>query len=422
MRKYYWCRPLQASKNRFIKRKGGSTIKNTVSIIIPSYNAVERLFLTLQALDRQNMNSKCLEVIVVNDGSQDKTQEMLNDIKVSYNLKVLNLKKNSGRSSARNRGILASTGDLLIFNDCDMLPTQNFVVNHVKSHLHTRMVVIGPIWYHIFTFYYPDFNIELKRKISAVFSSGDPNVNDYCENPYLLKPGVKPLVPFQDILAHNFLQYAYYCSWADCYKKNLKKYGNRFIGFNFPWVYLFSGNMSVYKENLIKSGLFDENFRGWGGEDSEMGYRLYKTGLEFFFNNEALSLHQEHPYDDKKRNASSQRNSRYTLNKHLFLDVFALRYISYQGYDFINQAVTEFRRLKGLGSLAHTEDTLRRLMEALMYHKEGLSQEPPPPWKARDLENLQLLTKKIASVSRQDSALVSMLEEMKSDISQVAFS
>jgi hypothetical protein len=48
-----------------------------------------------------------------------------------------------------------------------------------------------------------------------------------------------------------------------------------------PWVYLFPGNCSVKAADFWAIGGFDERFTGWGAEDMEFGYRLWKHGLRF---------------------------------------------------------------------------------------------------------------------------------------------
>lgn len=47
---------------------------------------------------------------------------------------------------------------------------------------------------------------------------------------------------------------------------------------------MFTYNMSVRKQHLLDAGGFDEEFLGWGLEDSELGYRLKKCGLLFAYN------------------------------------------------------------------------------------------------------------------------------------------
>ena len=60
------------------------------------------------------------------------------------------------------------------------------------------------------------------------------------------------------------------------------------------WSYFLTGNLSIRKETIIKAGLFDENFKEYGWEDIELGYRLNKIGVRLFFLPSALN-HHHHP-------------------------------------------------------------------------------------------------------------------------------
>ncbi|MFA6098458.1 MAG: glycosyltransferase family A protein [Patescibacteria group bacterium] len=86
-----------------------------VSIIIPCYQSEKTLMATL--LDIFNQTYKNLEVIAVDDGSTDKTQEILSNFKD----KLLIIKqKNSGAAVARNRGFDISKGEFILFCDSDV--------------------------------------------------------------------------------------------------------------------------------------------------------------------------------------------------------------------------------------------------------------------------------------------------------------
>ena len=57
------------------------------SIIIPSYNSKERLYYNLLSLNNQDCDFEIFEVIVVDNGSNDDTLQMLKKFKAKYNLK-----------------------------------------------------------------------------------------------------------------------------------------------------------------------------------------------------------------------------------------------------------------------------------------------------------------------------------------------
>lgn len=84
-----------------------------VSVIIPTYN---RDFILERAIRSVfNQTYKPIELIVVDDGSKDKTPFLVK----KYPLKYVRLPKNYGVSFARNRGILHSQGELVAFLDSD---------------------------------------------------------------------------------------------------------------------------------------------------------------------------------------------------------------------------------------------------------------------------------------------------------------
>lgn len=88
-----------------------------VSVIIPAYNAEKTIIRTLNSVVSQTR--EVYEVIVINDGSTDRTKDIVNEFVQKYpNIKLLN-KVNEGVSIARNCGIKESSGDFIAFLDSD---------------------------------------------------------------------------------------------------------------------------------------------------------------------------------------------------------------------------------------------------------------------------------------------------------------
>ena len=89
-----------------------------VSIIVPVYNVEKYLSKCLDSLVGQTF--KNYEIIVVNDGSTDNSQEIINKYKLKYpNLIKTFIKENGGLSDARNFGIEKATGEYIMFIDSD---------------------------------------------------------------------------------------------------------------------------------------------------------------------------------------------------------------------------------------------------------------------------------------------------------------
>lgn len=91
-----------------------------ISVIIPMYNSAETIIKALDSVKAQTF--KCYyDVIVVNDGSMDKSQELVENYKFDddrLNLTLIN-QKNGGVSKARNAGLKNAKGDLIAFLDSD---------------------------------------------------------------------------------------------------------------------------------------------------------------------------------------------------------------------------------------------------------------------------------------------------------------
>jgi glycosyltransferase involved in cell wall biosynthesis len=86
-----------------------------VSVIIPAYNAYDFIVETINSVVSQTYSP--IEIIVVDDGSQDNTSELVQST-FGDGVKLLT-QVNSGPSAARNRGILESTGEYIAFLDAD---------------------------------------------------------------------------------------------------------------------------------------------------------------------------------------------------------------------------------------------------------------------------------------------------------------
>lgn len=88
-----------------------------VSVIIPAYNAERFIARSIASVQRQTFSN--VEIIVVNDGSNDKTRELVESLcEEDTKIKLVNT-ENRGVSCARNTGIEQATGDWIMFLDAD---------------------------------------------------------------------------------------------------------------------------------------------------------------------------------------------------------------------------------------------------------------------------------------------------------------
>jgi glycosyltransferase involved in cell wall biosynthesis len=100
-----------------------------ISVIIPVYNAEETIKDTIESVLSQTYSQ--FEIIVINDGSQDKTLEIVSRI-LDPRLKVLSY-PNAGVSVSRNRGISQAAGDYVSFLDADDLWTPDKLETQLKA-------------------------------------------------------------------------------------------------------------------------------------------------------------------------------------------------------------------------------------------------------------------------------------------------
>lgn len=88
-----------------------------ISIIIPIYNAEHTIEKCVTSISNQTYSN--LEIILVNDGSQDRSLEIICKLSQNDDRIIVIDKMNSGVSDTRNTGILAATGDFIAFVDSD---------------------------------------------------------------------------------------------------------------------------------------------------------------------------------------------------------------------------------------------------------------------------------------------------------------
>jgi glycosyltransferase involved in cell wall biosynthesis len=195
----------------------------------------------LQALSNQSFASERFEVIVVDDGSTDRTQEVLKELSSSLPITIKTiLQENSGPGKARNRGANEASGEILLYIDDDIEPVPELLKVHAEHHeQHESMVVIGPMS--------PD-------------------------------PALSRTEPMWIAWEHAMLQKIY---------TNVKNGVWPQIGANL----FYSGNASLRRDQLLAIGGFDTTFKRQ--EDVEMAERLHRTfHVKFIFDPAADGVHR----------------------------------------------------------------------------------------------------------------------------------
>lgn len=167
----------------------------TVSVIVPVYNAEDFLERCLNSIVDQTL--KDYEIILVNDGSTDKSGEICEKYKNKYsNISVLHKENGGGASEARNVGISHAKGEFICFVDNDdMLPD-----NYTLERMHEKATSI-------------DADLIIGRKELYNFILSD---KDYCQNFW------GGAIVGKDFLVYMLKNNIYQGTvWSNLYKKTL---------------------------------------------------------------------------------------------------------------------------------------------------------------------------------------------------------
>lgn len=120
----------------------------TLSIVVPAYNEEKKINSTFSRLERFfSQKDYIVEYVFVEDGSSDATLEILKNMEKAKPgiVKILVNEKNMGKGYSIKRGMLASSGDYVLFMDVDMAtPLQTFT--EFEKYLGDYDIVMGSRW------------------------------------------------------------------------------------------------------------------------------------------------------------------------------------------------------------------------------------------------------------------------------------
>jgi glycosyltransferase involved in cell wall biosynthesis len=242
------------------------------SIIIPTYDKFTRLRFILETLKYQVNES--IEVIVVFDGCRPEIIAEFDCLHLPYHPKKIVSKHNVGRAAARNLGLRAARGEIVIFLDDDRIPAPDFIVKHLAGH-EKRCVLIGE-----------------RKQVDL----SEAEIASYAAD-------------FRGERLPEIYQRSYIEFFNNLTKKALLSPHS-----HFRWLGLATGNVSIARDDLLKAGGFDENFTGWGYEDIELGYRLFREQIPFIKDASIVNYHLVHGHGQGK-NQEEFRNIRYFIHK-----------------------------------------------------------------------------------------------------------
>lgn len=216
-----------------------------ISIIIPNYNGEDLLKKNLGKVIDLSLGEKYeIEFILVDDGSTDNSLEVAEKILSSkkssnnFSYTVLKSKKNKGFSSNANKGVNASTAELLLLLNTDIIPEKGFLkplVNHFKD---DKVFAVGCM----------DKSVEGEKTVLRGRGVGS--------------------------WKRGFLVHAK----GEVYKKNTL------------WV---SGGSGMFRKSIwSKLGGFDPLYNPFYWEDIDLSYRALKSGCKILFEKESVVLHE----------------------------------------------------------------------------------------------------------------------------------
>lgn len=254
-------------------------------MIIPTYNRRELLSRTLSQLCLQSTPKDQFEVIVVDDGSSDGTEDEVIAFRDQLQIRYFWQADEGFRAAAaRNVGIRHARGGIAVFLDSGVFPHSHCIESHIAAHevSQRRKAFIG----YVYGFDSKDGVCgEVVRELEAT------EIDLYIERS-------RPARERQDS-REMFYRYCH---------DDIPTIGS-------PWGLFWTCNVSARVTDLRAVGMFDEIFCSWGVEDIELGYRLHQCGVQIELCRAAEAVHFPHAVEARKR-LSAMNNYRYFAQKH----------------------------------------------------------------------------------------------------------
>lgn len=239
-----------------------------ISVIVTVYNRFEYAENIIKCLINQTVQP--YEVIFTDDGSKEDLKELLLKYKNQCDFKIKYIYQEDlgfRKSKACNNAVIESEGDYLIFLDQDAVFPNNLIETFVTLQKNRYFSILRVIW----------STFEEKKEIQKILFK-----EEYQE---ILKV-------FSSTQFKTLKKYL----WRDKYNNfryrlKLRDRGTGLMGIGF----------GLKKDDCIEINGYDEDYQGWGGEDADLGLRLYALGLNSItFSTDLPSIHMCHPLDPTK--------------------------------------------------------------------------------------------------------------------------
>ncbi len=239
-------------------------VTSQVSLIITTYNNPAFLELVLKSINRQTVYPK--EIIIADDGSTQETANLIKQYQSIFQIPLIHSwipDKGFRVAKSRNMAIAKATAPYIIIIDGDIVVTPHFVQDHL-SLMKKGQFVTGS-------------RARLKEKATM------QRVQSRNERIHIFSPGLtRRLVLLRIPFMHHLIK-------GNAHIKNAR-----------------SCHMAFWKTDFIQVNGFEENFEGWGFEDSEFVQRLFNIGLKR--KNAKLLASAIHLYHPEKSTDNAERN------------------------------------------------------------------------------------------------------------------
>jgi glycosyltransferase involved in cell wall biosynthesis len=285
-----------------------------LSVIIPTYNRATLVERTLHSLACQSTDD--FRVILVDHGSTDNTREICQSYLHTLRLDYYKIPRAEYFAAGvpRDFGARKAETPLLLFLDAGMIVPSWYIAAHLEFHRsHGNYVGVG-----------------MQHGQRAIKQQREQEGTDSVED-------LSSLLTRIDIdRAYPVLQEAQLLDQRE--KIHLE-------ASNFPWFFGMTANLSLSREAYVAAGGFDLDFKGWGFEDLDLCYRLYKQGLKFSFVRDGWGIELPQlraPLQERLK--SNEKNLRYSFSKHRSLALEALIFAGLQ----YNKAEETFQYLTAI--------------------------------------------------------------------------
>jgi glycosyltransferase involved in cell wall biosynthesis len=210
-----------------------------VSVVIPTKNRSELLAVAVERIESQTVSREQYEVIVIDNDSSDETRTVLEQKAKTYRNFRFGVQEKPGAAATRNAGLRLANEDLILFIDDDIQAEPSLVEAHLDSHRKNP-------------------NASVIGALSMPWGDTTEPFLRYLRDRRILNPYTPSKGP---------IDFSYY----------------------------HTGNVSTPTQMLLNVGGFDENFKIYGMEDIELGYRLEKAGCRMVFAPDARGVHYSFP-------------------------------------------------------------------------------------------------------------------------------